>query len=167
VDPAPTGHLLRLLEMPKLALAWTHQLMRLMLKYKDVAGLGETARELLDFSRQLRALDALLRDPSRGAVVLVTLDEPVVRVETERLAAAVEERGVGLSGVVLNRATSATPAALPVAGAPVHFEAPAVEPPPVGPRALRDWSTAWRAPRTHEESREARKDSRQTQKKRR
>ena len=49
VDPAPTGHLLRLLEMPRLALEWTHQLMRLMLKYKDVAGLGETAQELLDF----------------------------------------------------------------------------------------------------------------------
>ena len=36
VDPAPTGHLLRLLEMPAIALDWTHRLMRLMLKYRDV-----------------------------------------------------------------------------------------------------------------------------------
>lgn len=155
VDPAPTGHLLRLLEMPTLALAWTHQLMRLMLKYKDVAGLGETARELLDFSRQLRALDSLLRDQKRAAIVLVTLDEPVVRAETERLAREVRERRVAITAVILNRASpSAEPAsiaALPVADAPVHFEAPVVEPPPVGPSALREWSAAWRFQRLDEE----------------
>jgi arsenite-transporting ATPase len=141
VDPAPTGHLLRLLEMPQLALAWTHQLMRLMLKYKDVTGLGETARELLDFSKNLRAVDALLRDSARCALVLVTLDEPVVRAETERLAHEVRARGVSISGVVLNRAT--TPAALPAAEAPVHLQAPAVQPPPVGVDALRRWSDSW------------------------
>jgi arsenite/tail-anchored protein-transporting ATPase len=168
VDPAPTGHLLRLLEMPKLALAWTHQLLRLMLKYKDVVGLGETAQELLDFSRNLRALDALLRDKSRCAIVLVTLDEPVVRAETDRLASEVRSRGVDISGVILNRAPTdaggaeiAEATALPVADAPVHFEAPAVEPSPVGPRALREWSTAWRIQRPHEEeSRKGRKKSR-------
>ena len=141
VDPAPTGHLLRLLEMPALALAWTHQLMRLMLKYKDVAGLGETARELLDFARNLRALDALMRDAARSGVVLVALDEPVVRAETERLAAQVAQRGIAVAGVVLNRATSA--AALPVANAPVHFEAPITDPPPIGIDALRRWAASW------------------------
>jgi arsenite-transporting ATPase len=141
VDPAPTGHLLRLLEMPRLALEWTHQLMRLMLKYKDVTGLGETARELLDFSKNLRAVDALLRDPARCALVLVTLDEPVVRAETERLAKEVRARGVSISSVVLNRAT--VPSALPAAEAPVHLQAPAVQPPPVGVGALRRWSDSW------------------------
>jgi arsenite-transporting ATPase len=140
-DPAPTGHLLRLLEMPQLALEWTHQLMRLMLKYKDVTGLGETARELLDFSKTLRAVDALLRDPARCALVLVTLDEPVVRAETERLPKEVRARGVSISGVVLNRATAQS--ALPAAEAPVHLQAPAVQPPPVGVDALRRWSDSW------------------------
>ena len=68
VDPAPTGHLLRLLEMPQLALTWSHQLLRLMLKYQNVTGLGETAREILDFARSLRAVDALLRDAQKCAV---------------------------------------------------------------------------------------------------
>jgi arsenite-transporting ATPase len=36
VDPAPTGHLLRLLEMPAVALDWTHRLMRMMLKYREL-----------------------------------------------------------------------------------------------------------------------------------
>ena len=143
VDPAPTGHFLRLLEMPRLALEWSHQLLRLMLKYKDVTGLGETAQELLDFSRNLRAVDALLHDAKRCGVVLVALDQPVVRAETERLADAVRERGVAIAGVVLNRATS-TPA-LPTADAPVHFQAPVVDPPPVGVDALRHWSDSWTA----------------------
>lgn len=141
VDPAPTGHLLRLLEMPQLALAWSHQLMRLMLKYKDVTGLGSTAQDLLEFSRNLRALDTLLRDATRCATVLVTLDEPVVREETSRLARALAGRKVALAGVVTNRVIGH---ALPVAGAPLHFEAPLVQPPPVGVNALRHWRERWR-----------------------
>lgn len=143
VDPAPTGHLLRLLEMPELALAWSHQVLRLMLKYKDVAGLGETAQEVLAFARSLRALDALLHDEARSAVVIVTLDEPVVLAETQRLASEVHGRGVSISGVVLNRVSVERPATLPVPGAPVHFEAPAVDPPPVGADALRRWADSW------------------------
>jgi arsenite/tail-anchored protein-transporting ATPase len=144
VDPAPTGHLLRLLEMPALALDWAHQLLRLMLKYKEVAGLGETAREVLEFSRSLRALDALIRDPERCAVVIVSLDEPVVRAETERLATEVRARGAAVTAVVLNRApTAADVTSLPVPDAPVHFVAPAIAPPPTGTRALLAWSTTW------------------------
>jgi len=75
--------------------------------------------------------------------VLVTLDEPVVRTETERLAVEVRQREVSISGVVLNRATRRS--ALPVADAPLHFEAPAVDPPPVGIEALRHWGRSWTA----------------------
>ena len=140
VDPAPTGHLVRLLAMPEVALAWTHQLMRLMLKYKDVAGLGETAGDLLAFARDLRALDELLRDPRRSALVLVTLDEPVVRAESGRLIAAAAERGLGLRAVVHNRGGSH---ALPVDAAVVQVVAPGMEPPPVGADAIRKWTARW------------------------
>jgi arsenite/tail-anchored protein-transporting ATPase len=143
VDPAPTGHLLRLLEMPKMALDWTHQLMRLMLKYKDVVGLGDTARDLLAFSQSLRAIDAQLRDPARAAVVLVALDEPVVRDETERLARAIGDRGVAVGAVVLNRAERS--AALPVASAPMHLVAPTAATGPIGIGALRRWGASWTA----------------------
>lgn len=143
VDPAPTGHLLRLLEMPQLALDWTHQLMRLMLKYKDVVGLGDTARDLLAFSQGLRAVDAQLRDPARAAVVLVALDEPVVLGETERLAREVVARGVAVGAVVVNRAGPG--AALPVTQAPVHLVAPTAATTPIGVEALRRWGASWMA----------------------
>ncbi len=144
VDPAPTGHLLRLLEMPQLALEWSHQLLRLMLKYKEVAGLGESARDLLEFSKSLRTLDALLRDAARSGVVIVTLDEPVVRAETERLAREIAARHVDVSAIVLNK--SATP--LPASPVAVQFQAPATTPPPRGVAALRAWSSSWSSGRS-------------------
>jgi arsenite-transporting ATPase len=141
VDPAPTGHLLRLLEMPKTALAWSHQLMRLMLKYREIGGLGEAAADVLAFARDLRALDALLHDPSRCAVLVVTLDERVVATETTRLVTEIASRGLAVSGVLLNRATGAT--TFPLPAAPLHLQAPLATPPPVGPAQLHDWAQSW------------------------
>ena len=144
VDPAPTGHLLRLLEMPGLALAWSHQLLRLMLKYKETVGLGDAASDLLSFAKNLRALDTILRDRDRCGVVIVTLAEPVVEGETRRLVAELERRAVPVSGVVLNRARNDRAPLPPIPGA-VHFEAPSIEPPPVGTDALRRWLSSWSA----------------------
>jgi arsenite-transporting ATPase len=130
--------------MPALALDWTHRLMRLMLKYRDVVGLGETAQELLDFSRRTRALDALIRDRTQCGLVLVSLDEPVVRAETERLSAAVESRGVEVVALVWNRAERA-PAPLPAGVAGRQLFAQETNPPPIGVKALRLWLRSWRA----------------------
>ncbi|HEY9514837.1 MAG TPA: ArsA family ATPase, partial [Gemmatimonadaceae bacterium] len=51
VDPAPTGHLLRLLELPGPALEWSHRLLRLVLEYKEIVPLGQAAEEMLGFAR--------------------------------------------------------------------------------------------------------------------
>ena len=143
VDPAPTGHLLRLLEMPALALDWSHRLMRLMLKYKEVAGLGEAAAEVLAFAKRTRAVGGLLRDPARAGLVVAALDEPLVRDETARLAAAVRALGVSLSGVVWNRAAAAVPP-LGLERSVPQFVAGEQSPPPRGPAALRRWMDSWR-----------------------
>ncbi len=143
VDPAPTGHLLRLLEMPALALDWTHRLMRLMLKYREAIGLGETARELLDFAKRTRALDALLHNPDDCGLIVVALDEPVVRAETLRLAAAVRACGIDVAAIVWNRVTS-EPSPLPATVSARQFFAEELHPPPVGAAALREWSRGWR-----------------------
>jgi arsenite-transporting ATPase len=143
VDPAPTGHLLRLLEMPAMALDWSHRLMRLMLKYRDVGMLGETAEEVLAFSRRTRALQTLLHDASRAAVVVVSLDEPLVRGETSRLVQAVRSRGLAITGLLWNRLDEADPATPLVTDATAQYRAPAAVPPPVGLDALRAWTARW------------------------
>jgi arsenite-transporting ATPase len=145
VDPAPTGHLLRLLELPEQALAWAHRLLRLMLDYREVVPLGEAAEELLAFARRTRAFDALLHDSERTAVVVVTLDEPLVRDETTRLVESIRSLGVSVAGVLWNRAAGQRPAPLPLGRPLAHFESPVTVPAPRGVDALREWSASWRS----------------------
>ena len=147
IDPAPTGHLLRLLEMPALALDWSHRLMRMMLKYKDVAGLGDAAQDLLAFSKRTRSVEALLHDPERAGVVLVTLDEPLVRAEALRLAAALRAARVAITGVIENRvaddASDATITEVLLPESVPHIAAPAYPDPLVGLAAIQAWSARW------------------------
>lgn len=143
VDPAPTGHLLRLLEMPALALSWTHRLMRLMLEYKEVAGLGEAAKEMLDFAKRTRGLRALMADPDRASLLVVANDEPLVRDETRRLIDACRSRGIAVGGLIWNRVTFPVPP-LSGEGTPRQFLAPAASPAPRGAPALRSWCATWR-----------------------
>ncbi len=142
VDPAPTGHLLRLLEMPALALDWSHRLLRLMLKYREIVGLGETAGELLAFAKRTRAVQALLADSTRSGIFVVALDEPLVRGETARLLTAVSSRGMGVIGLLWNR-TTGTPAPLSMPQDAPQFVSAAIMPPPTGVAALRRWRESW------------------------
>ena len=145
VDPAPTGHLLRLLQMPPLALDWSHRLMRLMLKYRDVGGLGDSAQDVLAFARRTRRVGEILRDPRSAGMVIVALDEPLVRGETARLVSAARAEGMAVGAVLWNRWSGRElPEPLPVEPPVAQFVAPAAAPPPVGATALRAWAGQWR-----------------------
>ena len=140
IDSAPTGHFLRLLEMPETALAWTRQLMRVIVKY-GLAGVAErAAQSLIDLSRELRHLSERLRDPVRSAVFVVTLDEPMVRAETDRLIRTLERAQIPIGGVIFNRATRAAKVGRGLA----VVIAPPVEPAPVGTDRLREFVESWK-----------------------
>lgn len=143
IDPAPTGHLLRLLDMPRLAVAWSHQLMRLMLKYRDVVSLGDAAQELVDFARRTKALEQRLVDPALTTVIVVALDEPLVRDETARLTGELVLRQLPVGGIIWNRTSSAVP--LPTDATIPQLFAPAADPPPVGIDSIRAWTKTWGA----------------------
>lgn len=146
VDPAPTGHLLRLLEMPAVALAWTHQLMRLLLRYRELGALGDAGSELLALAKRVRAVDELLRDPARASLVVVALDEPLVRRETRRLTDAVAALGVSIGGVIWNRCApgaSRPELPLPVAATAPQLVAFETQPSPRGIAAIRQWADTW------------------------
>jgi arsenite-transporting ATPase len=127
--------------MPRLAVAWSHQLMRLMLKYRDVVSLGDAAQELLDFARRTKTLEARLVDPERATAIVVALDEPLVREETARLVRELEARNLPLGAIIWNRTGS--PAPLPTSPAIRQLFAPAADPPPVGLDAIRTWASGW------------------------
>ena len=104
VDTAPTGHFLRLLELPDVVLEWTHQAMRLLLKYREVVAPGELGERLLKLSRTLRSFRTRLRDPVRTWMLVVTLPESLSAPETTRLLARLRELEIAPGALLLNRA---------------------------------------------------------------
>ncbi len=104
IDTAPTGHFLRLLDLPKTAGEWVREFMRLLLRYKELIPAGELGEELVRASRALRELDETLRS-DRASVIVVTRPEEEVVAETERLKSEVERRGLHVGGVIANYVT--------------------------------------------------------------
>jgi arsenite-transporting ATPase len=102
-DSAPTGHLIRFLESPELVLAWTKELMRVLLKYKLASRLKQLSEDLLTLSRQTKALQAMLHDPARCELIVVTLAEPAVVAETQRLLERLKTMRVPVRRVIVNQ----------------------------------------------------------------
>jgi arsenite/tail-anchored protein-transporting ATPase len=150
LDTAPTGHFLRLLEMPATALSWTRSVLRILLRYRAVLGLDDFASDLLGFAKRLRALMERLTDRARTAVVIVTLAATLPRLETARLLRALQAAGTAVGAVIENRWSSSTPAAesphAPLAGAPSAIRAPLQIPSPVGADRLLAFAGAWSCP---------------------
>lgn len=101
VDTAPTGHFLRLLDLPREAGEWVRELMRLLLRYKEIVPPGRLAEELLDSSRSLRRIGEALRSGACETVVVTRAGE-IVENETGRLLAELRSRAMRIAGVVLN-----------------------------------------------------------------
>lgn len=138
LDTAPTGHFLRLLELPDLALEWTHALMRILLRAGVAGSLDALSERMLGFAKRLKTLRTVLSDPERAGVFVVMLEEPMVRAETERLRAALRAAGIREAGVIVNRARTANAS---LAARTVHAPEQAI--PPVGITALRSFFEAW------------------------
>ena len=122
VDTAPTGHTLRLLALPGLALDWVRALLATLLKYREVLALGALATDLVELSRGLRQLEALLRDAHRARAVVVTRAAALPRLETIRLLGQLDRLGLAVSAIVVNALTPAD-----VSGAPEVTRAEAAE----------------------------------------
>jgi arsenite/tail-anchored protein-transporting ATPase len=104
VDTAPTGHFLRLLELPRAAGEWVREFMRLLLRYKDLIPPASLGEELVHASRALRELEAALHSETT-AVIVVTRPERAVVDDTKRLLDTLRERGLPIGGVIANYVT--------------------------------------------------------------
>lgn len=104
VDTAPTGHFLRLLDLPRVAGEWVREFMRLLLRYRDLIPPGTLGEELVNASRALKSLDETLHS-SEAEVIVVTRPERIVIAETRRLLDNLRERGIAIGGVIANYVT--------------------------------------------------------------
>jgi len=109
VDTAPTGHTLRLLELPEMLDSMVGKLLTLRERLGgmfDVFG-GESNEEGLDdlrvFADRIEELRSRLRDPALTDFRLVMVPEELSVAESERLLDRLEAFGIPVGTVVVNR----------------------------------------------------------------
>ena len=105
-DTAPTGHTLRLIRMPELMEAWIRALTRSRRAMLGVEGDDKDDPILVslrDRFDRLQALRARLIGGRTTAFVLVLIPERLPIEETARAAAQLDDTGVKIGGLVVNR----------------------------------------------------------------
>ena len=159
LDTAPSGHALRLLEMPALVHGWVKALMGIVLKYQPVVGVGELGAVLLRMSQGLGRLRTLLANPDRSVFIAVSRPAALPVAETRRLLKRLQALHIQVHAIVVNAWGAGTCSfclsgrreqqrALAPLGAAARRRllviAPAIMPPPHGPESLRQWAGRWK-----------------------
>jgi arsenite-transporting ATPase len=105
LDAAPTGHLIRLLELPEIIEGWLKAFFSLFLKYKKIFRLPGISERLVRLSKDLKRLRAILRDPSQSALYAVSILTEMSFAETTDLVAACGRLEIPVPCLFLNMAT--------------------------------------------------------------
>jgi len=112
-DTAPTGHTLRLIRMPELMESWIRALSR---SRRAMLGIEQSDKEdpimvsLSERLERLREFRARLMSPRITAFILVLVAERLPIEETARAAAQLDEAGVRVGALVVNRVLPASSA---------------------------------------------------------
>jgi arsenite-transporting ATPase len=113
-DTAPTGHTLQLLRMPDAMTSWIQALVKHRRAVIEIDRGAEQSIEeaqaadpvlaaLTRRQERLVRLTTTIMDRSRTSFALVTIPERLAIEETARAAALLEDTGINLSGLVVNR----------------------------------------------------------------
>lgn len=102
LDTAPTGHLIRFLETPEMALSWLKAFLRLLLKYKGVVSLGRAAERVLELTRDVRRIKETLVDAAKTEFIGITIPEDMSMAETGRLLVSLRKLGVPCRRIIVN-----------------------------------------------------------------
>jgi len=105
LDCAPTGHLIRLLELPDIVNEWLKSFFNLFLKYERIFRLPAFAEELIGISRNLKKLRAVLLDPVQSALYAVGIPTQMALGETQDLLASCDRMGLSVPLIFLNLMT--------------------------------------------------------------
>jgi len=105
LDAAPTGHLLRLLELPEIIDPWLKIFFGLFLKYGWVARMPKISQRLVQMSKDLKQLRTLLRDPVQSSLYAATVLTEMAFQETRDLMDACDRMGIRVPVLFLNLAT--------------------------------------------------------------
>ncbi len=103
LDTAPTGHLLRFLEMPTALGDWLSWIFKLWMKYQDVLGRVDLMGRLRILRQQVMSAQKKLKDPQHTEFIGVLQAQDAIVAEQLRLTASLKKMGVYQRYVVQNR----------------------------------------------------------------
>jgi arsenite-transporting ATPase len=114
VDTAPTGHTLRLLQLPEIMDSMIGRVMKLRNRFsgmmdgiKGMFGGGDDdpdpSADLEELRERIERLRAVLRDPAKTDFRVVMIPEEMSVVESERLVARLDEFGIPVNTLIVNR----------------------------------------------------------------
>lgn len=102
LDTAPTGHLVRFLELPEVVLSWVRAFLKLLLKYREVVRASGVAEELIALSKSIKRVSALLTDAHQCEFIGVAIPERMSLEETARLVESLERLRVPMRRLLIN-----------------------------------------------------------------
>ena len=105
LDCAPTGHLIRLLELPEIINEWLKAFFGVFLKYERILRLPGFAKDLVGISRNLKKLRELLRNPAASVLYAVSIPTGMALEETRDLVDACGRMGIAVPVLFLNLMT--------------------------------------------------------------
>lgn len=103
LDTAPTGHLLRFLEMPTALAEWLAWIFKLWIKYQDVVGRTEFMGRLRTLRQRVVQAQKKLKDASYCEFVGVVCNQSAILAEAQRLSQSLAMMGIHQPYIVHNR----------------------------------------------------------------
>ena len=102
LDSAASGHLLRFLELPEIVRDWLKSIFKILLKYKNIVGLIDIKRKLLDFSKDIKKIQEILFGPKTTEFIMISIAEEMGIREMGDLAQSLEKLNVSSNYIILN-----------------------------------------------------------------
>jgi arsenite-transporting ATPase len=102
LDTAPTGHAMRLLELPDIALDWFDAFGGIIRKYRGMISLLDTLRIVLEKKRDTKEMLKILRNEEETEFVVVTIPEAMSVFETENFISKLKRAELFSEHIIIN-----------------------------------------------------------------
>jgi arsenite-transporting ATPase len=103
IDMAPTGHALELLRMPERIAVWARLLLKTLASHRTLALAQDVAVEIATIGQRVRKLIGTMQDERQSCAIAVMLPEPLPDKQTKRLLDQVEDLGIHIACLMVNR----------------------------------------------------------------
>lgn len=107
-DTAPTGHLVRLLEMPDILKQWISVLIKIQIRYKKIMTLHNVMVFMLETKKKIVNTQKIFTCPEETEFVAVTIPEAMGMYETQRLLTNLKDLKIPAKNIIINRVISPT-----------------------------------------------------------